>query len=192
MYNAHLYWTIQIDDLKVVRVQLCNCFSRNKINVSLKEEKGFDFCWQGVAIRICLWAKCKESYVFLMTELWNICTIFPSDYWLVSFLIFVNYLVGIFISCLMFLYLKCLLTVGEIQYCIYSVALWFICYASQSFKCSWFSVCFGLMNVFLLVFKVFNQNPISPILLYCDYWDCVSLFFCSLRTNSGTNRIYIE
>ena len=27
----------------------------------------------------------------------------------------------------------------------------------------------------------------NPILLYCDYWDCVGLLFCSLRTNSGIN-----
>ena len=120
---------------------------------------GFNFCWQEEAIRLCLWAKCKDSYVFLMTELWNICTICPFDYWLVSFLICVNYSVGIFISCLMFLCLKCLLTMDETQYCVYAVGLWFICYTSQSFKCSWFSVCFGLMNVFPLVFKLFNQNP---------------------------------
>ena len=148
-----------IDDLKVVRVQLCNCLWKNRINVSLKEDKGFDFCWQGEAIRLCLWAKCKDSYVFLMTELWNICTICPFDYWLVSFLICVNYSVGIFISCLMFLCLKCLLTVAETQSFVYSVGLWFLCYTSQSFECSWFSVCFSIMNVFPLVFKLFNQNP---------------------------------
>ena len=126
------------------------------------QEMGLIFCWQGEAIMLCLWAKCKDSYVFLMTELWNICTICPLDYWLVSFLICVNYSVGIFISCLMFLCLKCLLTVGETQYCVYSIGLWFICYTSQSFKCSWFSVFFGLMNVFPLVFKLFNQNPKKP------------------------------
>ena len=137
-----------IHDLKVVRIQLCNYFWRNRINVSLKKDQGFDFCCKGRLSGYGLWAKCKDSYVFLMTELWNICTICPSDYGLVSFLICVNYSIGIFISCLMFLYLKCLLTMGEIQYCVYSVGLWFICYASQSFKCSWFSVWFGLMNVF--------------------------------------------
>ena len=88
----------------------------------------------------------------------------------------------------MFLCLKCLLTVGGTQYCVYSVGLWFICYASQSFKCSWFSVCFGLMNVFPLVFKLFNQNLIKPYFtLLWFFWDCVGLFFRSLRTNSGTN-----
>ena len=100
-----------------------------------------------------------------MIELWNICTICPLDYWLDSFLICVNYSIGIFISSLMFLCLKCLLTVGEIQYCVYYVGLWFICYASQSFKCSWFSVFFGLMTFFPLVFKLYNQNPRIPILL---------------------------
>ena len=127
-----------------------------------KRTKGSIICWQGEAIRLCLWAKCKDSYVFLMTELWNICTICPSDYWLVSFLICVNYSVGIFISCLMFLCLKCLLIMGETQYCVYSAGLWFICYIAQSFKCSWFSVFFGLMNVFPLVFKLLNQNPKKP------------------------------
>ena len=117
-------------------------------------------------------------------------TIYPLDYWLVSFLICVNYSVGIFIFCLMFLCLKCLLTMGETQYCFYSVGLWFICYASQSFKCSWFSVCCGLMNVCPLVFKLYNQNPKIPILLNWVYWDYVGLFFYSLRTNFGSNRIH--
>ena len=27
----------------------------------------------------------------------------------------------------------------------------------------------------------------NHILLYCDFWDCVGLFFCSLRTICGTN-----
>ena len=108
-----------------------------------------------------------------MTGLWNICTICPSYYWLVSFLICVNYSVGIFISCLMFLCLKCLLTVGEIQYCVYSVGLWFICYASQSFKCSWFSVFFGHMNVLPLVFKLFNQNLIKPYFTLLWFFEIV-------------------
>ena len=65
--------------------------------------------------------------------------------------------------------------------------LWLICYASQSFKYSIFSVFFGFINFFPLVFKLYNQNPIIPILLNWVFWDCVGLFFCSLRTISGTN-----
>ena len=56
-----------------------------------------------------------------------------------------------------------------------------------SFKWSWFSVFFGLMTFFPLVFKLYNQNPRIPILLNWVYWDYVGLFFCSLRTNSSTN-----
>ena len=114
-------------------------------------------------------------------------TICPLDYWLVSFLICVNYSVGLFISCLMFICLKFLLTVCETQYYVYSAGLWFICYTSQSFKCSWFSVFFGLMTFCPLVFKLYNQNPRIPILLNWVYWDCVGLFLCSLRTNSDIN-----
>ena len=116
--------------------------------------------------------------MFLMTELWNICTICPFDYWLVSFLICVNYSVGIFISCLMFLCLKCLLTMGETQYWVYSVGLWFICYTSQSIKCSWFIVCFGLMNVFPHVFKLFNQNPRKTLFYFIVFIEIV--LACSL------------
>ena len=95
------------------------------------------------------------------------------DYWLVSFLICVNYSVGIFISCLMFLCLKCLLTVGETQYCVYSVGLWFICYTSQSFECSWFSVFFSLMNFFPLVFKLFNQNHRKTLFYFIVFIEIV-------------------
>ena len=74
---------------------------------------------------------------------------------------------------------------------VFSVGLWFMCYTSQSFKCSWFSVYFGFMNVFPLVFKLLNQKTLktleNPILFYCDYWDCVGLFSCSPGTISDTN-----
>ena len=100
------------DSPKEVRIQLFNWLWRNRINVSFKEDKWFDFFSQRESIRLCLWAKCKDSYVFLMTELWNICTICLSYYWLVSFLICVNYSVGIFISCLMFFMLEVLASCG--------------------------------------------------------------------------------
>ena len=102
----------------------------------------------------------------------------PSDYWLVSFLICVNYSVGIFISCLMFLCLKWFLTVGGTQYCVYSVGLWFVCYTSQSFECSWFSICFILMNFFPLFFKLFNQNPRKTLFYFIVFIEIV--LACSL------------
>ena len=57
------------------------------------------------------------------------------------------------------------------------LGLWFICYASQSFKCSWFSVFFGLMNVFPLVFKLFNQNLIKPY--FTLFWFFEIVLACS-------------
>ena len=122
------------------------------------------------------------------TELWNICTICPSVYWLVSFINCVSYSAGIFISCLMFLCLECLPTVGEIQYCVFCwIMVYMLCISA--IQCSWFSVYFGFMNVFPFVFKLLNQknleNPKNLILLY---WDCVDLFSCSLGTIFGTNK----
>ena len=127
--------------------------------------QGVWFLLQGEAIRLVYELSAKNLMCFWWLNYEIYAAIFPLDYWLVSFLICVNYSVGIFISYLMFLCLKCLLTMGKTQYCVYSVGLWFICYASQSFKCSWFSVFFGLINFCPLVFKLYNQNPRIPILL---------------------------
>ena len=133
-----------------------------------KSKKGprVRFLLQGEAIRLVYELSVKTLMCFWWLNYEIYATICPLEFWLVSFLICVNYLVGILISCLMFLCLKCLLTVGETQYCVYSVGLWFICYTSQSFECSWFSVCFSLMNVFPLVFKLFNQNPIKTLFYF--------------------------
>ena len=46
---------------------------------------------------------------------------------------------------------------------VFSVGLWFMCYASQSFKCSLFSVYFGFMNVFPLVFKLLDQKTLKTL-----------------------------
>ena len=45
----------------------------------------------------------------------------------------------------------------------------------------------ALWSFYPLVYKLHNQNPKKPILLNFVLWDCVGLFFCSLRTISGTN-----
>ena len=141
-------------------VQLCNCFWRNKINVSLGKDQGFDFCCKGRLSGCGLWAKCKNSYVFLMTELWNICNYKPFlDYWLLSFLICVNLSVNILISCLRLLCMKCLLVVGGIQCCDYCVGLCFICYASQSFESSWFSVCFSFVEFLTSCLQTVQPKP---------------------------------
>ena len=90
----------------------------------------------------------------------------------------------------MFLCLECLPTVGEIQYCVFCwIMVYMLCISVIQW--SWFSVYFGFMNVCPLVFKLLNQKTLktleNPILFYCDYWYCDGLFFCSLRTISGTN-----
>ena len=45
----------------------------------------------------------------------------------------------------------------------------------------------ALWSFFPLVYKLYNQNPKKMILFYYVLWDGVALFFCSLRTISGTN-----
>ena len=127
----------------------------------------------------------------LKTELSNICSICTSVYSLVSFITCFSYSVGKFITCLMFLCLECFPSVGEIQYCVFCwIMVYMLCISA--IQCSWFSVYFGFMNVFPIVFKLLNQknleNPKNPILIYWDYWDCVGLFSCSLGTISRTNR----
>ena len=49
-----------------------------------------------------------------------------------------------------------------------------------------------VFDLVLWIFSLFSSNCSTktienPILLYCDYWDCVGLFSCSLGTISGTN-----
>ena len=64
--------------------------------------------------------------------------------------------------------------------------LYFIYYASQSFVHD-LVFALALWSFYPLVYKLHNQNPKKPILLDFILWDCVGLFFCSLRTISGTN-----
>ena len=45
----------------------------------------------------------------------------------------------------------------------------------------------ALWSFYPLVYKLYNQNPKKPILLDFVLWDCVGLFFRSLRTIFGTN-----
>ena len=98
----------------------------------------------------------------LRTELWSICIICPSVYCLVSFITCVSYSASIFISYLMFLCLKCLLTVGEIQYCVFCwIMVYMLCISV--IQCSWFSVYFGFMNVCPLVFKLLNQKTLKTL-----------------------------
>ena len=86
----------------------------------------------------------------------------PSVYWLVSFIICVNYSASIFISCLMFLCLECLPTMGEIQYCVFCwIIVFMLCIST--IQCPWFSVYFGFMNFFPLVFKLLNQKTLKTL-----------------------------
>ena len=113
------------------------------------------------------------------------------DFWLVSFLICVNYSVGIPISYLRFLCLKCLLIVGETQYCDYYV--WIIVYM----------LCISVFQMFMIYYLLWFHEVCTllstncttktlekPILLYCIYWDCVSLFSRSLGTISSNNIFF--
>ena len=65
--------------------------------------------------------------------------------------------------------------------------LYLIYYASQSFFVHDLVFYLALWSFYPLVYKLHNQNPKKPILLNFVLWDCVGLFFCSLRTISGTN-----
>ena len=118
------------------------------------------FLLQGEAIK--LWFM-KLSVKTLMCFLWlnykMYATIFPLYFGLVSFLICVNYSVGILMSSLRFLCLKCLLTVGGTWYCDYYVWIWFICYASQYFKWSWFSFFIGFMKFLPSYLKTVQPKP---------------------------------
>ena len=102
-----------IDDLKVVRVQLCNYLWKNRINVSLKEDKGFDFLltrgrYQDLLYELSVKILCVfYDWIMKYMQLYAI-----LDYWLVSFLICVYYLVGIFISYLRFFMLEVLANCG--------------------------------------------------------------------------------
>ena len=115
-------------------------------------------------------------------------TICPLDYSLVSFLNCVNYSVGIFISYLMFFILEMLANYGwNSVLCLLSLDYGlYVMHLSHS---NAHDLVFALV---LWMFSLLSSNCSTktlenPILLYCDYWDCVGLFFCSLRTNFGTN-----
>ena len=116
----------------------------------------------------------------LRTELWNICTICPSVYCLVSFITCVSYSAGIFIACLMFLCLECLPTVGEIQYCVFCwIMVYMLCISA--IQCSWFSVYFGFMNVFPLVFKLLNQKTLKTLKTLFYFIEIIEIVLaCSL------------
>ena len=65
--------------------------------------------------------------------------------------------------------------------------LYFVYYTSQSFFVPDLMFSLALWSFYPLVYKLHNQNPKKPILLNFVLWDCVFLFFCSLRTIYGTN-----
>ena len=125
----------------------------------------------------------------LKTELWNIYSICPSFYSLVSFITCFSYSAGKFITCLMFYaWNACHLWVKFSI--VFSVGLWFICYAYLPFNAHDLVFTLVLWMFSLLSSKCptkNHENPKNLILLYCDYWDCVGLFSCSLGTISSTN-----
>ena len=116
----------------------------------------------------------------LKTELWNICSICPSVYSLVSFITCFSYSAGIFISCLMFFCLECLPTMGEIQYSVFwLIMVYMLCIST--IQCSWFSVYFGFMNVFPFVFKLLNQKTLKTLKTLFYFIDIIEIVLaCSL------------
>ena len=54
---------------------------------------------------------------------------------------------------------------------------------------SWLSSCISLLIVYLLINELSNQiNQINQFHFWFLFWDCTSLFVCSLGTISSTNR----
>ena len=98
-------------------------FFKEQDKCKLEKGPGVRFLLQGEAIRMVYELSVKNLMCFLWLNYEIYATLCPLDYWLVSFLICVNYLVGIFISSLMFLCLKCLQVVGETQLCVYSIGI---------------------------------------------------------------------
>ena len=116
-----------IDNLKISEGWVMQLFLKEQDKCKLEKGPGVRFLLQGEAIK--LWfmnlsVKTLMCFLWLNYEIYA--TIFPLYFWLVSFLICVNYSIGILISSLRFLCLKCLLTVGGTQYCHYYV--WIMVY----------------------------------------------------------------
>ena len=123
-----------------------------------------------------------------MTELWNICNYKPFlVYLLIPFLICLitqlvySFLVKVIIH-------EVLVNYGWnlMLWLLYWLYVLYVMHLSPSIVHD-LVFALALWSFYPLVYKLYNQNPKKPILLNCVLWDCVGLFFCSLRTISGTN-----